>query len=126
MSMIKTKFHLLQVQQELGARDPILALQCGLGIGPEILNPVHVPPPTGREALPMVDAIMPVALGDQAVVAGELVRVDRAALGHLLADHGSERLPSHIGDRTGVDLAAPLQEPEDGHFASRAFRPSRK
>lgn len=32
MSMIETKFHLLQVQEKLIARDPIVSLELGLGI----------------------------------------------------------------------------------------------
>lgn len=68
----------------------------------------------------MVDAVMPVVLGDQTIVAGELVRVDRAALGDLLADHRAKRPPCDIGDWAGVDLAPPLQEPEGGHFAGGA------
>lgn len=66
---------------------------------------------------------MAIALGDQAVIAAELIRVDRAALGDLLADHRAQSLPGHMGDRTGRALAPPLQELEHRHFAGRAAPP---
>lgn len=116
MSMIEPQVHLLQVQQERAARDAIIALQFGLGIAPEVLDAVDVPA-AGGEAFAMVDAVVPVALGDQPIVAGTLVRVDGAALGHLLADHSPKRLPREVRHGAGVHLAASLQEPKDGHVA---------
>lgn len=116
MSVIETEFHLFQVQQELVSGNPIVPLQFGLGRAPEVLDAVDVPTVAGGESFTMIDPVMPVALRDQPIVAGELVRVDRGAFGHLWADHRSKGLPGHSGDRTGVHLAAPLQEPEDGHF----------
>lgn len=123
MSMIETKFHLLQVEQKLTAGNAIVAFQLSLRIALEILDPVDVSPTAGGEPVIMIDPIVSVALGDQPLVAGELVRVDRAALGHLLANHRPKGVAGHIGNRTGIHLAAPLQEPEDSHFAGRASAP---
>lgn len=120
MSVLETKFHLFQIQEKLVAGDPIVPFQFGLGIAPEVLDAVDVPAAACGKRLPMVDAVVPIALGNQAVVAGELIRVDRAALRHLLSDHGPKRLPSHIGHRAGVDPAAPLQEPKNSDFARGA------
>jgi len=117
MSMIETKFHFFQVQQELVPRDARVPLQFGLGIAPEVLNPVDVPTAAGGEAVAMVNAVVPIALRDQPVVAGELVRVNSGALRDLLMDDRPERLPRDVGHGPGVDLAAPLQEPEDRHCA---------
>ena len=61
----------------------------------------------------MIGSVVLVVLPNQAIVARELVRVDPAALGHLLADHSSDCRPRDFGHWRGVDLATPLQEPED-------------
>lgn len=118
--MIEPKLHLLKVKEELIARDAIIALQFGLGITPEVLDCINVLPSTGGKALAMVNAIMSVALRNQTLLAGELIRADGAALGHLLADHCSKGLPHESRHRAGVNLAAPLQELEDGHFVGGA------
>ena len=123
MSVIETKFHLFQVQEKLVAGDPIVPLQLGLGITPEVLDAVDVAATACGKRLPMVDAVVPIALGKQAAVAGELVRVDRTALRHLLPDHSPERRPGRIGNWAGIDLPAPLQGPKDGDFAGRPMAP---
>lgn len=120
MTVSETNFHLFQGQQKLGTGNAIVPLQVGLRIAPEVLDPVDVPTAAGREAFTMIDPVVPVAVGDQPLVVGELVRVDRAALGYLLADHCAKGFSGHMGNRTGIHLAAPLQEPEDRHVAGRA------
>lgn len=97
MSVVEAKCHLLQVQDKLAPGDALVAFQFGLGIAPEILDAVDVAAPTGSETLPMVDAVMSIALGNQAVVAGELVRVDGTSLRHLLADDRAQGVSGHIG-----------------------------
>ena len=61
---------------------------------------------------------MPVAIGEQAVVAAESIGVNRAALRDPSPNDSPQHRPGHSGDRPGVDLAAPLQEPKDNDFAS--------
>ena len=58
MSMVETKFHLLQLQQELDESDAVvLAFQFSLGIVPEVLNPVDVPPQIGCKSVAMGDPV---------------------------------------------------------------------
>lgn len=123
MPVSEAEFHLFQVPQELRAGNTVVPFQFGLGRAPAVLDAVDRPTAAGGESFPMSDPEVPVALGDQPIVAGAWVRVDRAALGHLLADHRAKGLPGHIGHRRGVHLAAPLQKPEGGHFAGAAPRP---
>ncbi len=73
--MVKTEFHLLQVQKKLSARDTVVSHE--IGIAPEVLDPVDVLPPTRRETLSVVDPVVKITLRDLAVVAGELGRVGR-------------------------------------------------
>ena len=77
--MVKTEFHLLQVQKKLSARDTVVSHE--IGIAPEVLDPVDVLPPTRRETLSVVDPVVTITLRDLAVVAGELGRVDCAPRG---------------------------------------------
>lgn len=117
LSVVETKFHLLQIQQKVMPRDAIVAFQFGLGIAPEVLDPSDVAPAARGEAVALMDPNVSVLLCDQAIVPRELVRIDRGALGHLLPDHGPEGLARDIGHGPGVHLATPLQQPKHGDFA---------
>jgi|GEM_PF-4277732 len=123
MSMIEAKLHLLQVEHKVTPPDAIVPPQLRLRKAPEVLDPVNVSTVAMRKGLFMQDAIMPVALGQQPVVAPEPIGVNRAAPRDLLPNDPPQHRPGHVGDRAGVDLAAPLQEPQDDDFALHRSAP---
>jgi hypothetical protein len=59
VSIVEAKFHLFQVQQELGAGDAIVTFQLGLGMAPEILNAVDMLALPSRKGLAVIDAVVP-------------------------------------------------------------------
>ena len=120
MTMVESEFHLLQVQEEPRTADAVVAPELGLGVSPEVLDAVDVLPfPLGESAI-VPDAVVPVAIGDEAIVGAPAVRVDGAAGGNLLADDGPERGLRHVGDRRRVHPAVPLQNAEDNDLSGSA------
>ncbi len=103
MSVRETACHRCPRQPKVIPGDSSVACQLGLGIAPEILNPVDVLASTPREALAMVNPVVPRALRDPAIIARQLIRGERRARGYLLAHHRAQRLPSPIGDGAGIE-----------------------
>ncbi len=62
--MVKTEFHLLQVQEKLSARDTVVSHEFEFGIPPEVLVTVDVLPLTRQETLSVVDPVVTIALRD--------------------------------------------------------------
>ena len=119
MSMVETNFHLRQVPDKLIPGDAIVPFELGLGVAPEVLDAIKMPPPAERKAVALMDVMMSIALRPQSVVPRELVRIDGRAFGNLPSDQRSEPLAGDVGDRLRVHLAAPLQQDKDSHFAGR-------
>lgn len=123
MSMVEPKFHLLQVQEKMTPPDAIVPPQLGLGKAPEVLDAVDVPTATVRKRLFMENPVVAIAISEQPVIAAEPIGVNRAAPGDLWPDDSSQHGPAHIGHWTGIDAAAPLQEPEHDHFTLHSAAP---
>lgn len=117
MPMIETKFHLFQIQQEVAAPDPIIAPQLVLDKRPEALNAIDVVPFSGEDAAPVIDPVVPVAVGDEAIVASEGIRIDRASLRHFLPDDETRDIARDIGHGASVDPAIPLEKAEYRDFS---------
>jgi len=85
--------------------------QSFLGKRPESLDPVDVHLPVD-ESYSVVDPPVAKAIGDQAVVAPELIGIDEATPFHLPDRHLEEGLSLDIPDHLDTDLSSPFQDPE--------------
>lgn len=103
MTMVKAKFHLLQVEPKVAPPDSVVAAQPRLRERPEVLNAVDVIA-AARKGFTVVDSVVPVAVGDETVVDAERVKVDNATFGDPFVDDAAEHLPGNIWYRTGVDV----------------------
>ena len=110
--MVEAVLHLLEVEREVAPPGAVVPPQPGLGKGPEVLDAVDVAALGRGEGLPMVDPVVAVAVGDEAIVAGERVRVDGAPRRDPLPDDGAERGAAHVRYRGGVHAAMALQNAE--------------
>jgi hypothetical protein len=79
--MVETKLHLCEKPMEVPSVDPVVAAEPGLCETPEVLDAVHVAAFSACECAVMVDAVVPVPVGDEAVVQGEGIRVDGMPFG---------------------------------------------
>ncbi len=87
-----------------------------LGLVPEVLNAVDVAGLVG-EALRVVDAQV-MELGNvQHVIGRKAVGIDDGIGPDLVANDWEKRVGTGVWDHDGVDLAAPLQQPEDRNLA---------
>ena len=123
MSMVEAKLHLLQIEDKVTPPDAIIPSQLGFRKTPEVLDPINVSAAAVRKGLFMEDTVMPVAVGEQAVVAAESIGVNRTTPWDLLPNDPPQYRSGHIGDRARVHLAAPLQEPKDDDFALHGSAP---
>jgi len=121
--MIEAKFHLLQVEQKVASPHPIIASEFCFGKRPETLDAVDMVPLSRKLTLSMVDPVVSVAIREEAVVASKRVRVDRAALGHLLLDDEPQNGTGYVGYGAGIDPAVALEKAENSDFSSRAPAP---
>lgn len=118
--MVEAELHFFQVEIEVFATDSIVTFQLSLGIAPEVLDAVDMLPLAHRKALLVIDAVVLEAVKHQPVIRAEAVGVDHAHGYHFRPDNLPQRLARDIFHDPGIDLAAALQEPENGDFASRA------
>ncbi len=116
MPVVEAEFHLLQVQEEVHPRQAVVAAELGLRVAPEVLNSVNVLALALREVRPVVDAVVPVPISNEAVVAGERVGVNRTPRRNALADNLPERPAGYVRDGGRVHLPVPLQDAENNDF----------
>ena len=118
-SVVEAPFALLEVEVEVLPGDAIVAAQMAFGLVPEILDAVDVVATVG-EPLPVIDAPVPKLRDIKDIVGGEAVCVDdRVGLDGPTHDR-HEGSTCRIGNDQRVDLAAPLQQAEDGYLAACA------
>lgn len=118
-SVVEAPFALLEVEVEVLPRDPVVAAQMAFGLVPEILDAVDVVATVG-EPLPVINAPVPKLRDIKDIVGGEAVCVDdRVGLDGPAHDR-HEGSTCGIGTDQRVDLAAPLQQAEDGYLAACA------
>ena len=120
MSMIEAKFHLFQIQEKVATPDSIVAPQLVLGERPKTLNTVDVVLLSRELAPAVVDSVVPVSVGEEAVVRAKRVRVDCTPLRNLLLDNEPEDSAGDIWYRSCVDSAITLEKPEYSDFSSCA------
>ena len=118
-SVVEAPFALLEVEVEVLPGDAVVAAQMALGLVPEVLDAVDVVAAVG-EPLPVIDASVPKLRDIKDIVGGEAVCVDdRIGLDGPAHDR-HEGSACCIGNDQRVDLAAPLQQTEDGYLAACA------
>ena len=103
-------------------RDAIVAAQMALGLVPEVLDAVDVVSPVG-ELLAMVDAHVAELGHVEHVVGLETVAIDHGIGLYARPDDREERFRSNVWDDHRMDLAAPLEQSEDGNLAASAAPP---
>ena len=103
-------------------RDAIAAAQMALGLVPEVLDAVDVVSPVG-ELLAMVDAHVAELGHVEHVVGLETVAIDHGIGLYARPDDREERFRSNVWDDHRMDLAAPLEQSEDGNLAASAAPP---
>lgn len=111
-------------------RNAIVLTQMSFGLIPKILDPIDVIMFV-RKMRTMVNAIVLELRHIQGIVGTIKVRIDNTIRHHLFSDDGQKSLRFGIRDHLRVDLAAALQNAEDGHLAgsspaSFAFAPAPK
>src|SRR3954464_8203991 len=77
-------------------------------------------------AAPVADRLVPVAPGGEAGVDDILVRVDQATGGNGTGDDRLDRPLPHVGQHAQHDLAAALDQAEDGRLVRRRRAASRR
>lgn len=118
MSMVKAKFHLLQIEEKVAAPDSIITPQLCFGERPKTLNAVNVVSLSDEFSSSMVNPVMPVAVSKQAIIGKERIGINVAAFWDFLFDNKARDCAGNIGDRAGVDPAIPLKKPENSDFSS--------
>ena len=117
MSMVEAKFHLLQIIEKVASPDSIITPELGFGERPKALDAVDMVSLFRKNSLPVVDAVMPVAVRKESVVRAERVGIDRASLGNLLFDNEAENGSRYVGHGPGINPAIALKKPENSHFS---------
>jgi hypothetical protein len=120
MSVVEAKFHLLQIEEKVAPPDSIIAPEFRFGERPKGLDAVDMVAFSRELAAPMINPVMPVAVGKKAVVASERIGVDRAALGDFLLDNKTEDGAGDVRNGTGINPAVALKKPENTYFSGRA------
>ena len=90
-----------------------------LRLVPEILNAINMCVVLGKAA-GMVDAQMMKITDVQRIIGAEGISVHDAVRLHVLADNRQEVVRVRGGDKRGIDLPTPLQQPENHDFARGA------
>lgn len=117
--MVEAKYHLFQIGQKVAPAHSIITPELCLGERPEALDAVDAVPFPGKFSFPVVDPVMPVAVGKEAVVGTERVRVNGAAFRNLLSDDEPQYLPRDVRHGTGIDPAIALEKPENSDLSGR-------
>lgn len=116
---IEAPFALLQKPVNILGFDPVELPQVPLRLVPEVLNAVDRFVVIGKAA-GMVDAQMMKIADVQRIISPKGIGVHDAVRLHMLPDNRQEAVRVRGRDNRGVDLPAPLQQPENHDFARGA------
>ncbi len=117
--MVEAEFHLFQVQEKVAAAYAIISPEFCFCKAPKVLNAVDVPFLPARKFPIVIDPVVPVPVGDEAVIAAERIGVDRRSFGNTLPDDGAQSVSRNVGDRGSVHPAVSLENAEYHDFPRR-------
>lgn len=129
--MVEAELALLEVQLERLLRQPVELGEASLGEAPEAFDAVDVVGAVGPMIVAVADAqVAGIAQVDEAVVAGQAIRQDRAVQCDTPTDHGLEGDGAAVGHDLGIDAVAAFEHAEDdgllvgpsAAFATHALR----
>jgi len=118
--MIPTPFRFLEVEEKVLGTDAAQFGEAQLGKAPEALDAIDVVFSAGELVLVMVDAVMLVAAQDEAVIGLPAVGINGGLGKHLALDDRHQGLLGAVLDDLGENLAAALEQADDGRLAARA------
>ena len=120
MPMVPTPFRFLEVEEKVFGTDAAQLGETQFGKAPEALNAIDVIFSAGELVLVMVDAVLLVATQDEAVIGLPAVGINGGLGKHLALDDRHQGLLGAVFDDFGEDLAAALEQADDGRLAARS------
>ena len=122
-TMVKTPFAFFEVIEELFAAHAAQLGHAELGKGPEAFDTVDVIFTTGKLVLVMMDAVMFIPAGDQAVVGAPAIGVDIALAENATLDNRQKLLSGAVFHDTDKNVMPSFVQANDGRFAAGAAPP---
>ena len=116
--MVPTPFRFLEVKEKVVGTDAAQFGEPKFGKAPEALDAIDVVFSAGELILVMVDTVMLVTAQDEAVIGLPAVGVNGGLGKHLALDDRHQCGLGAVLDDLREDLAAPLEQPDDGRFAT--------
>lgn len=116
--MVETKFHLLEEQMKVFPVDTIVSAKFGFGETPKVLNAIDVAFLPARKLLPVINAIVLVAVSNEPVVRGKGVRINCRSLRYFLRDDEAENGTGNVWDWTRIYMPVSLQNTEYNDLSS--------
>ena len=120
--VVVAELEFFEVEGELLWIYPMEFLEPFFSKGPETFDSVDIHLAVD-EPYPMVDPPVTEAIGDEAIIAPELIGVDEAPPFHLLDGHLEESFTLNILHHFNPDLSSPFQDAEDRDLASSSPSP---
>ena len=115
--MIEAPFGFFEMVVKVVPADATELGQAKFGKAPERLNPIDVAAASGELIFMMMDAIVLVALQDEAVVSLPSIRVNGAATAdHMAPDHAHQFSFRAVHDGRTEDSAPPFEQANYGDF----------
>ena len=118
--MVPTPFGFFEVEEKVVGTDATQLEEAKFAVAPEALDAIDVIFAARELVLMMVDAVMLVATQNEAVIGLPTVGVNGGFGEHLALDERHQGGLGAVLDDLGEDLAAPLEQTDDGRLAARA------
>jgi hypothetical protein len=124
--VVKTPFTFFEVLEEFGTANAPELEHAKFGVAPKAFDTVDVIFTSGKLVFVMVNAVVFVTAGDQAIVSAPAIRIDVALFENLARDDRQQLLSGAVLDHTDQDVIAALVQTDNWNLAASstpAFAP---